>query len=94
MEHVRFQQTHQGVPVTGGELSVHLRGSAVIAVNAKILADLETIDTSPVVSAAEAVVLATEALARNLGTSDANLSEPRLEILNKGLLGGSGFTTG
>src|SRR3712207_4307366 len=31
-EHVRFRQTVNGVPVTAGELTVHLRGSDVIAV--------------------------------------------------------------
>ncbi|MCP4200802.1 MAG: M4 family metallopeptidase, partial [bacterium] len=94
MEHVRFRQTHQGVPITGGELTVHLRGSAVVAVNAKTLSDLDTVDTTPLVSAAEAAVLAADALAQGLGVTDATLSEPRLELLNKGHLGGRGFATG
>jgi Zn-dependent metalloprotease len=32
MEHVRFQQVHQGVLVQGGEVIVHLRGAYVTAV--------------------------------------------------------------
>ncbi len=94
MEHVRFQQTYQGVPVTGGELVVHLRSAGVVAVNAKTVADLDTVNTVPVVSATEAGVLAAEALMQGLGVSDAVLSAPRLELLNKGLIGGRGFATG
>jgi Zn-dependent metalloprotease len=93
MEHVRFRQIHQGVPVTGGELVVHLRGSAVVAVNARTLAGLETIGTLPTMSAAEATMLVTEALEQGMGVTGAELSEPRLELLNKGLLGGRGFAT-
>ena len=93
MEHVRFRQTYQGVPVTGGELTVHLRGAAVVAVNAKTVAGLETVNTVPVVSAAEATVLAASALVDGLGITDAQLSAPRLELLNKGHLGGRGFAT-
>jgi bacillolysin len=93
MEHVRFQQMHQGIPVTGGELTLHLRGSAVVAVNAKTLADLERIDTSPAITAAEATDLAVDALEKSLGVTDATLSAPRLELLNKGLLGGGGLAT-
>jgi Zn-dependent metalloprotease len=37
MDHVRLQQTHNGIPVTAGELTIHLRGGDVVSVLAKIL---------------------------------------------------------
>lgn len=93
MEHVRFQQTYQGVPVAGGEISIHLLGDSVVAANANTLPDLKGIDTTPVVEAAEAALLAEAAVAGGLGVTEAHLSEPRLELLNRGLLGARGFAT-
>lgn len=94
MEHVRFRQTYQGVPITGGELTVHLFDQSVVAVNAKTLADLEGVPTVPTLGAPEALALARDILSTNLGVTDAVLGEPRLELLNKGLLGRRGFSTG
>jgi Zn-dependent metalloprotease len=93
MEHVRFQQTFRGIPVTGGELTVHLRGQGVVAVNATTLAGLEGVATEPTVTAAEARILARDALEQGLGVTGAVLGEPRLELLNRGLLGGRGWAT-
>ena len=36
-EHVRLQQLHDGIPVTAGEMIVHLKGDRVVAVNAHTL---------------------------------------------------------
>lgn len=93
MEHVRFRQTYRGIPVTGGELTVHLRGQSVVAVNAKTLPDLKGAHTVPEVTASEAGILARDAVEQGLGVTGASLSEPRLELLNKGLLGARGFST-
>ena len=38
-EHVRLRQVYQGLPVTAGELIVHLRGDRVSAANGHALAD-------------------------------------------------------
>ena len=40
IEHVRFQQVHQGIPVRGGEFMVHLNGSRVTAANGLVVRDL------------------------------------------------------
>ncbi len=58
MEHVRFHQVHHGVPVTAGEMIVHLRGAHVTAVTAKTLPDLEQVETTPHVAPQEALVTA------------------------------------
>ena len=67
MEHVRFRQTHRGVPVTGGELIVHLRGSAVVAVNGKTLSHLDHVETIPIVDALASAEAARQLLFRRLG---------------------------
>jgi len=93
MEHVRFRQTLDGIPIAGGELAVHLRDRSVVAVNAKTIADLEKVDTIPTLTASEAKAQARDILAASIGVTDAELGEPRLELLNKGLLGRRGFST-
>lgn len=88
MEHVRFRQVYNGIPVTGGELTVHLQGAQVTAVSAKTLPGLETVETTPTVSPETAQAAAREVLAKHLEVTDATLSTPRLEIFNRGLLEG------
>ncbi len=88
MEHVRLQQLHGGVPVTAGELTVHLRANTVVAVLAKTLPDLDALDTSPRIDAAQALEVAKQVLSKHSQVTDAELSTPRLEVLNKGLLEG------
>jgi bacillolysin len=88
LDHVRFRQVVQGVPVTAGELTVHLQGSGVVSVNAETLPDLEGFDARPTFPVEAAVARTRDYLARRLDQRDAELSEPRLEILNRGLLEG------
>jgi bacillolysin len=87
--HVRFQQLHRGVPVTGGELRVHLRGGAVEAVTAKTRAVPAALDVLPKVAPDAAVESARRALAERLATMDAvSFSAPRLEVLDEGIFDG------
>lgn len=82
VEHVRFQQIHNGVPVRGGELAVHLRGARVFAVNANTVAGVEDIPTTPTVTASRATAAAKALVAAQ--AADAHLSAPRLEIIDPG----------
>ena len=86
MDHVRFQQLYQGVPVTGGELLVHLRGDAVVAANGRTAPGLSGIDPRPVLTAAEARARAAALLAKHRGIDDATFTPARLEVLDRGLL--------
>ncbi|MES1241672.1 MAG: M4 family metallopeptidase [Acidobacteriota bacterium] len=86
MDHVRFRQVIRGVRVTAGEITVHLRDAYVTAVNGEILPGVQSLDLKPSISAETARAKADELLARRLNRTDAQLSEPRLEILNRGLL--------
>lgn len=85
MEHVRLQQLHKGVPVTVGEITVHLRGNSVVSVLAKTLPDLDSLDVTPQISAEDAKRTVHDLL-NKLGIDGAHLSQPRLEIFNKGML--------
>ncbi len=89
MDHVRLQQVHKGVPVTAGELMVHLRGANVASASGKTLSGLDAIDTVPTVEPEQALQLVREMLVKHLGTQDAQLSQPRLEIFNRGLFEGT-----
>ena len=86
MEHVRYQQVHRNVPVTGGEVIVHLKGSDVTSVTAVTLPDLEGLDVQPSWNQAQALEQARMILAKHLKVNDASLSKPRLEIFNRGLI--------
>ena len=93
-DHVRFRQVVRGVPVTAGEISVHLRGSDVVAVNAETLPGLDDLDVEPTFFANEALDVAWKLVTSpRIGREDAELSAPRLEILNRGLLEPGQFPT-
>ena len=86
-EHVRFEQVHRGVPVTAGEFLVHLNGARVVAANGAVLADLPD-DVTPTVDPDGAREAAARLLALRRAdvSAGAVFSDPRLEILNRGLI--------
>src|SRR5262245_44408622 len=85
-ERARFQQLHKGVPVTGGEIMVHLRGPKVVGVTAKILDLPDPVDTNPTVSADEARAAAETFIADRFGLAGIVWSQPRLEVFSRGML--------
>ena len=86
-EHVRLQQLYDGVPVTAGELIVHLQGDRVVAANGHTLGDLPALPGPSLVPAA-ALEAAQALIAKHMAdqATNARYSEPRLEILNRALL--------
>jgi bacillolysin len=91
LEHVRMQQVHQGIPITAGELLVHLKGTRAMAANGHTLTDLPD-DVQPAITAAQAAAKAYTALVKYgvAGAATATYSTPRLEILNRTFLSGKG----
>lgn len=91
LEHVRFQQVHQGVPIRGGEFLVHLKGARAIAANGHMIGDLPA-NVIPRLAAEQARSTARQVIEkyRRNDASGASYSEPRLEILNRSLLSGQG----
>jgi Zn-dependent metalloprotease len=87
-EHVRLQQTHRGIPVTGAELTVHLRDVGVVSVLAKTVPDLESLDVVPGIEPDLAAQTARDGVAKGLAAGTLRATTPRLEVLNRGLLEG------
>jgi len=87
MEHVRLQQLHKGIPVTAGEMTVHLRGNSVVSVLSKTVPGLDDLDVTPQITPADAEKTVQELLEK-LGIDNASLSKPKLEVFNKSLLQG------
>ena len=93
-EHVRLQQMRDGVPVTAGELIVHLRGNRVVAANGRTLKDVAVLLT-PSIAPAGALEQAQALLAKYRGdqAGDARFSSPRLEVFNRGMIDEGTFPT-
>jgi Zn-dependent metalloprotease len=87
VEHVRFQQTHLGVPVVAGEFFVHLRGPRVVAANGKIVGDLPA-GVTPTLTPAEAEAVARQLIEKTQVTAatTATYSAPRLEVLSRSVV--------
>jgi Zn-dependent metalloprotease/photosystem II stability/assembly factor-like uncharacterized protein len=87
-EHVRLQQIHNEIPVTAGELIIHLKGTSVTAVSARTLPVPDSANSRPAVQAEQALARARLLVEEQLGHRDVVYSQPRLEIFNRGLLEG------
>ena len=87
LDHVRVQQTFRGIPVVAAELMLHFRGTELVAANGKALPDL-AVDTTPTVDAEQARQAVRKLARERLGAETLDLSEPELQILDLGLLGG------
>lgn len=93
VEHVRFQQVHQGVPVTGGEFFVHLRGARVLAANGHVVSNLPktvaaSVPSAAALSAVQGFLERMRGSGRGAGgprTGEVTLSVPRLEIFDKSI---------
>jgi bacillolysin len=92
MEHIRLRQLKQGVPVTGGELTLHLVGGALAAVHAKTLDD-DIADVAPRLSAVEARVEVEALMRRTFDAPHATIGDATLEVFNRGLLDGQAAPT-
>jgi Zn-dependent metalloprotease len=93
MDHVRLQQHHRGVPVTGAEMTLHLRGEGVESVLAKTVPDLDDVEVVPKLTAGEATTAALREVEKATGRTVTSPRTVRLEVFNRGLLeGGLGVT--
>jgi bacillolysin len=91
-EHVRLQQVHEGIPIRGAELVIHLKGPRVMAANGHAIRDLPA-NVTPRISAAEARSAVRRAFSK-YGMEQADIAsygDARLEILNRTLLSAPGY---
>ncbi len=86
MTHVRVQQSMAGIPVRGGELTLHLRGGEVVSVLASTLPVPSHLNLVPNIDRTEATAIGW-ALLGSLQLSIGGMSEPALEIVNPAHLG-------
>jgi bacillolysin len=86
-EHVRLQQLHRGVPVTAGELVVHMIGARVTSANGHVLGSFPD-NMTPTITAESARQGARELLEKHrpANVQGARYSEPRLEVFSRGML--------
>jgi bacillolysin len=94
-EHVRMKQVWSGIPITGGEVILHFRNRGVVAANGRTLEPerIQGVALDPAITPEGALNAARAFAAKRLNAPDAELSTPRLELLNRGLLGGREFPT-
>jgi Zn-dependent metalloprotease len=86
LEHVRFQQLHNGIPVTGGELLIHLKGDRVVSAQSEVLLDAG-VESTPRMSTDEALKRAQDLIRKVDATARRPAyTTPRLEVLNRGVL--------
>ncbi len=90
VQHVRLQQTHAGLRVTGAELIVHLRDTHVVAANGRMVdgASLASVETVPTITADQVASKARELVVRERKAVPLGVSSPALELLSRDLLEG------
>jgi len=87
LDHVRLQQVADGIPVTAGDLVVHLRGDRVVGVNGRTLPGPMPVlipDVTPG-AAQEAARVLLEKHKPDLAVGAA-YGDPRLEVFNRGMI--------
>jgi bacillolysin len=90
--YLRFQQTHQGIPILGGELIVQLNArQQLLSMQGELLPDLQ-LDTQPSLSAEQALQEGMILVTKHYRAEPTQIetSEPELWIYNPSLLGGPG----
>jgi bacillolysin len=87
IDHVRYQQLYKGVPVTGAELSIHLRGTGVAAVNART-ALLGVANVGASVTEQAATNLSRSFVRKRYNVTTVTATTPRLELFAPLVLGG------
>lgn len=95
-DHVRLAQTHDGVPVIGGELTVHLDARGVVAVTGTWVPDAR-VSTTPALDATAAAEIARRSVAKHELVDPASLAAtqpaPALAIYRPGLAAGAPGTS-
>ncbi|MFY9224617.1 MAG: M4 family metallopeptidase, partial [Blastocatellia bacterium] len=76
MAHTKFQQTHQGIPVFGGETIVHLNADGSLFTITDSLVDKINVDTNATISEQEAI----EKAIKIFGCNDCLTKEPKVDM--------------
>ncbi|MCJ7754160.1 MAG: hypothetical protein MUP13_06325, partial [Thermoanaerobaculales bacterium] len=90
MTHLRYTQTHKGLPVFAADLRFHFNaGNQLVAVNGTVVPNLD-LDTTPMVDMIEASDIARRVVAKDHGRTaiDLESTPPELMIYRTGLARG------
>lgn len=87
MTHVRMNQMHQGLPVYGAQLIVHMNGQGITAVNGMFVPDVD-VSTTPAISADVANQRALQAVAKEVHGAPLQVASTKLYVYRTGLLQG------
>jgi thermolysin len=77
LTHVRLDQVHKGVPVFGGQIITHLDGTGVRGVTGRAFEGVRGLDTTPALTASQAV----EAARAALGDGGGVAREPQAKLV-------------
>jgi Zn-dependent metalloprotease len=86
-----YAQTHRGVPVFGGRLSLHFDPQdELVAASGSVLPDIDIEDTRPALKRDEAARIARTLVAKQHGidASELNATEPELTVFHDGIIWG------
>lgn len=87
LAHVYFSQQHQGVPVLGGGMAVHVNREGAVYLATADIADRLPASVVPTLTAQQAAVIAwKEASARGSAADDPNAAAPQLTIVPLGMI--------
>ena len=86
MEHVRLQQTYDGIPISGAQLTVHLSGDRIVALHSRSVAEPD-VDPIPALTSFEASAIAARMTRTTVDSTGVTTGAPRLEIFTPELLG-------
>ena len=88
MKHVVYNQVHEGLPVYGGQLIVHLEnGRLVKSANGQVVPEIN-LDTEPKITRKQAVGVAKSKWQEQFQLEEAQIIAADLKVLNKGLIEG------
>jgi bacillolysin len=91
IEVVRLRQLVAGIPVTGAEATVAVRGAGVLAAHTRFVTDLGAVALEPRIAADEVVTRLGARNERWQWGEDVDWGRPRLEIFSRPHLGGADF---
>jgi len=83
MSHLKYNQKLRGVPVFGGQLTVHLKDNQTVTTVNGNIQPLDQLDTAPKISQEEAIKLAKKLWAKKQKGDPRTIKDARLYIYNK-----------
>lgn len=85
LTHVKFAQHHQGIPVFGGEVLVHMSNAGILAVSAGVVDQLSSLATTPTLPRVQAEQIALNDARKATRLAELRISDSHLSYYDHGL---------